>query len=81
MYTAVVTMVTDVYSCNNYGNRCIEIHILRNVCRISYGKRPRRQDRFFKPIDFRLKISEHNLPFAGTKLYNLTCNLINASTE
>ena len=52
-----------------------------SICHISHEKRPRRQERFFKPVDFRLKRSEHTLPFAGAKLYNLTCNLINASTE
>ena len=57
----------------------IEIYILGK----SYEKIPRRQEWLFKfkPIDFRLKRSEHTLPFAGEKLYNPMCNLINASTE
>ena len=52
-----------------------------SICQISHESRPRRQEQFFKPSDFRTKKSERTLPYAGAKLYNLTCNSINALAE
>ena len=52
-----------------------------SICQVSHENRPRRQEQFFKPVDFRLKKSEYTLPFAGARLYNFTCNSINALAE
>ena len=53
-----------------------------SICHIFNENMPHRQERFFiKPVNFKLKKSEHPLLFSGANLYNLMCNLINASTE
>ena len=49
-----------------------------SICQILHEKRPRRQEQFFKPEYFRNKKSESTLAFVGTRLYNFTCNTINA---
>ena len=54
---------------------------VRLICQISQENRPLRQEQFFKPVDFRTKTAEYTLSYTGAKLYNLTCNTINALVE
>ena len=52
-----------------------------SICQISQENRSRRQEQFFKPVDFRTENAEYTLSYAGAKLYNFTWNTINAVVE
>ena len=52
-----------------------------SICQLYVQNRNRRQQKYFTPATFRLKKSDSSLPYAGAKLYNYTCNMINMNLQ